>query len=510
MQYDQNYNLRVEAENIPAQLPFDSDQQSALLGHILLNESFFRQMYGKLQANWFMDPAVAKLYGFYVNFYKYYDHAPRSEEEFKQWSEFRALDQGDKIRLYNKLSSCRLKTETHGVTSLADQLTQWSKTQVFLRNLPQIANLINSRQLVKAEDLFQETAKTLVFSSFQDEAAFQWKNYRAIRDTAEADLSGAMSTGLTLLDRKLLPHGSKGSLLPGDTTLIVAPVNVGKTTTMLSMVRHNIFAGKSVLLITREGRDNDIGEKMFCSCFRKSKSELWAWSRTPEGEAAFDKMAEFLSQQLTYLHLPKVDQFVEDVISDVFRLQAARKAKYGKGYDLLVVDYPGIFQSRETQGAKWQYRQIQDYIYRQFVQVGAEQKLHVIAAVQANREASKINKGLSVRRLLVEEDIQEAWGIAQSATNIITLNRDAKAQDGKYMTFYLVKSRSSEVGWAITARTDFAKALTHGDELGATAYRGNVALNDQIDDLLRRYPNRDIPEGMIDGYKINLHEEESK
>ena len=210
MQYDQNYNLRVEAENIPAQLPFDSDQQSALLGHILLNESFFRQMYGKLQANWFMDPAVAKLYGFYVNFYKYYDHAPRSEEEFKQWSEFRALDQGDKIRLYNKLSSCRLKTETHGVTSLADQLTQWSKTQVFLRNLPQIANLINSRQLVKAEDLFQETAKTLVFSSFQDEAAFQWKNYRAIRDTAEDDLSGAMSTGLTLLDRKLLPTAQKG------------------------------------------------------------------------------------------------------------------------------------------------------------------------------------------------------------------------------------------------------------------------------------------------------------
>lgn len=500
----QNYTIRVEAENIPAQLPFDQDQQMALFGHIMTSESFFRQMYGKLQPSWFLDPSVSKLFTFYVNFYKHYDHIPRSEDEFKQWNEFKILDQADRIRLFNKLGLCRLKTETHSVATLSDQLTNWAKTQVFLKSLPQIANLINSRQLIKAESLFQTTSKDLMFSDFQSEVAFDWSNFAAIRDSSETDISNAISTGLTLLDRKLLPHGAKGSLLPGDTTLIVAPTNVGKTTVMLTIARHAVFAGKSVLLITREGRDNDVAEKIFCSVFRKTKAELWAWSRTPEGDAAFGTMAKFLSERLTYLHLPKVEQFVEDVVADIYRLQAARKARHGKGYDLVVVDYPGIFQSRETVGAKWQYRQIQDYIYRQFVQLGVEEKFHVLAAVQTNRDGSKVNKGLTVRRLLVEEDIQEAWGIAQSATNIITLNRDHKAQEGKYMTLYLVKSRSSEVGWAVTARTDFSRALTHSDELGATAYRGSVALSDQIDDLLRNYPNRDIPEGTIDGYSVTI------
>jgi hypothetical protein len=44
--------------------------------------------------------------------------------------------------------------------------------------------------------------------------------------------------------------------------------------------------------------------------------------------------------------------------------------------------------------------------------------------------------------------------------------------------------------------------------MGGTAYRGNKRLGEQVEDLLRQYPNRDVPEGLIDGYAVKLTPDE--
>lgn len=502
-----DFSLRVQAENVTAKLPFDENQQLALMGHIMLQENFFRQVYRKLQPEWFLDENLTRLYTAYCEFFERFSRVPLTPEEFQESDIIMSIDQKVKVALKAKIVLCRAKTAIHGLDSLSSQLTVWQKTQLFLRNLPQVANLINSRQIERAEDLFHSTAKELTFSSFKHEAVAQWDNYRMIRDAEEFDSKGALSTGLTILDRKLLPGVPGGSLLPGDTTVILAPTNTGKTAVMLTIARHNIFARKAVLFITREGREFDIMTKMYQSVFKKTRPELWTWSRTPEGEQTMDEVTKYMGKYMTYIHEPRVNAYVEDIIGDIMRLQAARQAQHGKGYDMLVVDYPGIFQARETKGARWEYRQVQDYLYRQFVQLGAQERFHVVLAAQTNREGSKVNSGLTTKRLLSFEDVAEAFGIAQSATNIITLNRDDKAKSKGYITFYLVKSRSSETGWAITARSDYSRAMTHSDELGATAYRGNLNVADQIEQLLKNYTNVDIPDGMIDGYKVQQEEE---
>jgi hypothetical protein len=95
---------------------------------------------------------------------------------------------------------------------------------------------------------------------------------------------------------------------------------------------------------------------------------------------------------------------------------------------------------------------------------------------------------------LTHEDVAEAFAIAFSATNVITINRDLRAQANNRVTFYVCKSRSSEVGWAVTCRSDFGKALTHSNELGGVAYRSTDTMADKIEQFLQEYKNKDLPD----------------
>jgi replicative DNA helicase len=503
-----DFSLKIESTSGPAQLPFSDDQQKALLGHVMQKDTFFKQVYQRLEPGWFTDPDLSKIFTAYCAFYKRYDHIPNSIDEFRAWQDFQALDQADRVRINNKITLCHAKTATYGVDYLAEQITVWQKMQLCVNNLPQIANLVNTRKLDKAEQLLHSTSKDLLFSSFQQDPVANWEDWKAVREAEAIDAENAISTGLTLLDRKLLPSGTKGSLLPGDTTVIIAASNSGKTSCMSTIARHNVMSGKSVLWVTREGRQLDMMTKMYCSVFKKQRADLWKWSRTPEGESEMTIVTKYLNRYLHYIHVPKVTAYVEDIVADIVRMQAARLAQTGKGYSLLCVDYPAIFQTKESQGAKWGLREIQDYLYRQFVQLAAQEKFHCLVAAQTNREGSKVNKGIGGgRRLVTSEDVAECFSIIMSATNVLTINRDEKAQSKGYITYHLVKSRSSDTGWSVTARSDFGMSLTHSDELGATAYRGNLKLSDQVDDLLRCYCNKDIPDGMIDGYKVATKDE---
>jgi hypothetical protein len=87
------------------------------------------------------------------------------------------------------------------------------------------------------------------------------------------------------------------------------------------------------------------------------------------------------------------------------------------------------------------------------------------------------------------EDVHESYGVMQEATNVITMNKDAIAKARKRMTYHIDKSRSSETGFAVVARTDFARAITHSNELGSIWYRGTSTLADQVDDLLNNPEN---------------------
>jgi hypothetical protein len=205
-------------------------------------------------------------------------------------------------------------------------------------------------------------------------------------------------------------------------------------------------------------------------------------------------IASQLNTGLTYMSLNKPGLSVEESLSIILSHQNKKKALTGSGYDMVCFDYPGTLTSEYHKGSKHEYRQVQDYIYRQFVQLGLEEKCHMLLPAQSNREGLKVNKNKHDENQLVDsEHMGEALGIAQSATNIITVNRDGKSQAENRITYFLSKSRSSEVGWAIVCKSDFGKSMTHSDDMGGTCYRGNESMSGQIGTLLETWNGKEIP-----------------
>lgn len=494
-----NQMLSVESSSLD-RLPFDARQQQALVGHAIMDDKFFIQIKDRLKPEWFLDAYVSKIFSAEVEFWNQFQRCPNGFEELQAYKALAKLNMADKLKVQALIQTCRAETAHYGLDFLCDQLTTWSKTRLFLRDMPQIANLINTEQVSKAESLLHSSSREIQVTRFDGVAPADLGNLRALVESQKLDYENALTFGHPLLDAKLNPEAlGNGALLRGDTTVFIAPMNIGKTTTMISVARHNWAQGKSVLYIALEARDKDLMEKIWQSALRKTKGELrkMCLDGTEQDKKIIETVEQRFMDDFTFLHMVKVGLTVEEVISVIRTYQQRRKALKGKGYDLLVVDYPQILTSEQARGSKWEYRQTQDFIYRQFVQLDLEEKFHGLLAAQENKEGAKAND--NEERLTLPTDVAECWAIAMSATNILTINRGPRAQANSRVTYYLGKSRSSETGWAVTCKSDFGRAISHAPDMSAIAYRGTGTMNDKIEGLLKNYRNCDVPEGILYG-----------
>jgi hypothetical protein len=82
----------------------------------------------------------------------------------------------------------------------------------------------------------------------------------------------------------------------------------------------------------------------------------------------------------------------------------------------------------------------------------------------------------------------------QTATNIISINRDPIAAGKDLLTYYISKSRSSETGWAFICKSNFKHAITHSNKLGAVGYRGSHSQIESAESYMQQYLNSVIPE----------------
>lgn len=472
-------------------LPFESDRQKAFMGHVMRNHKFFQQVRGRIHSDWFQDGYVGQLYKAYDNFWKKYLRGPQSPEELLSFEDIRLLDFAKRQKVVNTEMECRIKATLYGEDILAQELTDWMRCRVYHNSVSESAKLFNQKKINHAVAILEHAVKEFQTTRFDGTPPADFSCAKDLVKLQALDTANALTTGVPLLDRKILPDGGAGSLLPGDTTVLIAPVNIGKTTTMITIARHNAMAGKAVLFITLEGRQLDIMEKLYCSFLKIAKADFRR--KALEDAPEITLIQDIMTKNLTYISMNKSLLTVEEVVGVIRTHQNRRIALTGKGYDLLVVDYPQILTTDMARAGKLEVRQIQDYVYRQFVQLALEENFHALLAAQTNREGSKVNRSIDEGRLLTFEDVSEAFAIAMSATNIITVNRSPRDMAANRITFYVCKSRSSDVGWAVVCRSDFGHALTHSVELGATAYRGSDTMPDKIESLLSTHQNKDIP-----------------
>jgi hypothetical protein len=475
-------------------LPFDLKKQDAILGHLLIDGKFFMYARHQIKPEWFADPSAHKVYAAKIKFLTEHQRVP-SVEELKQSSDIAYEEAAMRPKLIGKVNAAIAETSNFGLDVLSKELTKWLKSRIFYSNVVKAEKDFNAERYDAAYRTVEEALKEIKAANFDNEREESFLQYDTQFVESQAEISKALTFGIKIMDDILLPHnGGHGSLLPGDTTVLLAATNSGKTTSMITTICANLHQGKHVLFMTHEGRPQDIKEKLWCCFLGVSKPRLFQMMNEPDGRKLLDMAAMFFDRFLTYIPYNKAGLCVEDVEPIIRRKQEELMSRNdGRGYDLLVCDYPAKLYTQKAAGGHLAKRQIDEIVYGYYIQYALEYGFHCLLAQQTNREGARINKGQKEARLLTGEDAHEAFGPIQEATNVITLNRDPVAKARNRAVFYIDKSRSSETGIAVVCKTSFGTATTHSNELGGAWYVGADAPADNIDALLEQYAGSEIP-----------------
>ena len=477
--------MSVEENDVERGLPFHGPKQDALLGYLLTDPKFFLQARNLIKPHWFVDPHASAIYTTMLKWYEAHQRVP-TVEEVRHSPEILKEESAVRIKLVAKVGAAIHRTEDFKFDALSEELTKWLRARIFYSGVNQAQKNFNTERYEIAYRQMDDAIKEIKEANITRDREESFANWRADFEQDALQLQNAMTFGVKTIDNLLLPENTHGSLLPGDTTILLAPTNVGKTTAMITVAIANVLRGKRVLFITHEGRPMDIKLKMRMNFLNTDRKGMWDLANHEEGINRLETSARILDRFLRYIPYNKAGLAVEDVEPIVRRKQEEMMAKNdGKGFDMLVVDYPAKLTTKRADGGHLTKRHIDEIVYGYFIQFALEYNFHSLLAIQTNREGSRVNKGQrDERRLLTMEDVHESFGVMQEATNVITMNRDPLAKVQNRLTYFIDKSRSNDTGFAVIARSNYKHAITHSDDLGCIWYRGVTTPADKVNDLL--------------------------
>lgn len=434
-----------------------------------------------------------KIYGIAKDLFDKYGEFP-GVEAVRGHPDVMSETMPEQHKINNQITICVESRTNFTLQDIRDNMSNWMQAMIAREGIHEANVFFNGGKFVDLVVYWKKIGFDLVNATFDDMGRSYFSDYAKDFQDEMAGRDGALTTGLPIFDQALMEGATNGGLQRGDMTLFLAPVNVGKTTTLITIAVANVRQNRSILMMTHEGRHKDIKTKIWQCMMGRTKAELFAMYSDPKERRRLHSMQQFLDQYLVYIPINQAGMDVEYVEGVIRRAQEERIAKTGAGYDMLISDYPAKLTTKRAAKGNLPRREIDRIVYDYYVQMGLEHNFHVLTAIQTNREGSKVNRGLKEDRLLSIEDVSEAWGPMEMATSVVSINRSPKAMANGRVTFFVCKSRGSETGKAIVCKSNYAKAITHSSTLGCTWYRGEATIDDQIDDLLAQYHNVAIPE----------------
>lgn len=446
-----------------ANLPYSQFKQDAILGHLLVDEKFFKAIYHKIQPRMFLSPRATKIYELQIIYYKKLKRFPRIAE-LKNSVELEPLDMKEKLIINSYISKCIISAKNIKIDIIQTELTEWLHSYILVNALKKANNAWNSQNIKDCHSIMMDAVKEVTSTSFDRGEVVDFNDFSDLQN--DTSRTAALTTGLKLLDEALLSNATNGGLLLGETTTVLAPVNVGKTSFLLTVLCEQIRRGKDCLLITLEGTTSQIVNRIKSNMLNATYDELRAMCLTEEGRNKLLESSALIKKHCKFLPYNKPGGTIEDLEPIIAHLQEAEIVEKEKGFDMLVCDYPAILGTDQNKKGNLVRRDVETIVYRTFSQIAAAYNLHALLAIQTNREGSKINKKISGDRLLEIEDVRETFDVMALSHNVVTLNRSPFQKLNNMMTFNIAKSRSSVGGTAITVRTDPHRCITHSEALG--------------------------------------------
>jgi KaiC/GvpD/RAD55 family RecA-like ATPase len=492
---------------------FNDKWQEAVFGHIFKNYAFFLKCKQFVKPEFFIHPNVRWLYGKYIEFYDSMKRVPEGVAEFRQAYISPIVDINTKKSIGTTFDMCVESSNSIGLDLVSKKMTGWIKLVTFVSGMEESRRIHNSGDFIKAIGWMESKIKEINTASFDGDGTFNFQNLAETISTMAEDEKEGVHTGSPLLDELMVEQGSvyrnpQGKLVPtpgfrkGDITMIMGPVNSGKTTLMVTFVRHALMQGYSVLYITHEQKDTDIAKKLTMSLCGVDGRTLYNMTKDDVGREHLRRIEGILTNNFVYRPYNIAGgMYVEDVVAMINRFQEERISRTGKGFDMVVNDYPGKLQSRAMAGKRLEMRNEQTYIYDQFVQLALQHKFHVIAGVQTNREAYKTSR--KGDDFIGMEGVSESFGIMQIASNVLTINRsdDNKQQNKCYI--YVAKSRSSETGTYLVSEVDMGRSLMFGPSLPASTGRSGKDGKAVVEELLDEAKAKAKAESSTEGKNEN-------
>lgn len=468
-------------------LPFAPAKQRALIGHAIKNDNFFSKCVRTVQSDWFHEPVLGRIWKNIKHHHEKYGLKP-SIVEIKECPDFMSMDQGERNKHTGQLDVCVLDSANVETKVLLAELIVWYRARILQIGVPLSANLYNKGDIEGAAAKLNDTMKEFQSAGSLEDLEEKFGDIEGDFGRMIASKQSALTIGNPYFDHILdnecpLPSAmvagrTYGSLHKGELSVVLAPTSAGKSTLLITTTIANVRRQKRILYVSHEDPKFSVKMNMRKALSGFDSAQMQALFTDPRGIELLKNIDARLSQHITYLPMNKVGLSVEEVMDRIAQFQEREVMDTGKGFDLIVDDYPS--RLRLDRGGKWEKRQVLEEIYQQFGQLALDLDCHVMTAMQVNREGNKVNKRMGnyekTTRLVTLEDASEAFGPMTAARLVITINRTPFDKQNKQVTFLCCKTKQGEADFAITLDSDYSRSLSFHDKSRCFWYRGDVSL----------------------------------
>jgi KaiC/GvpD/RAD55 family RecA-like ATPase len=500
-----------QIQDNPGLMPFNLATQQAIVGHMFRDFTFFLKCLAYVPFDAFgQDPDTSEMVKLLYQFYRDMPNQRKfTVAEFEGHIAYRyGTDPKVANNFKNKMRECLARAEQIGLDLISRDMTGWIKLIKCLGTFNSVKSMLNNRDYAKVEDWFKSAVVDISSTSFNKSPVVTFDDSAEFYKKRELDRANCCTLGHPLFDEIILEGSSKvdnvdrasedasslsgkhistitrGGLMLGDTTVLIGPTNSGKTTTVITIVTWNIMMDKSVLYIPLEQKQDDLKDRIFQSVTNLNRTEISRDANIINGKISVADLREmanhrYMRRNLVFAPFIKAgEMYVENVISLIRMLREERIAETGKGFDLVIVDYPGKLKAKAYIGKKSGDWAETAYVYDQFVTLGLECNHHSILPAQTNRDGAKVNKG-DADRMIDETDIGKSFDITTLADNVITINRSKEDIERRTVRFHVAKCRASEKGWTFLSASQYDRGRTHGPGLAAMKLGPNKTLDQQ-------------------------------
>lgn len=488
-------------------LAWSSEKKLALLGHLLIDEKFAKGLGAHIAPEWFgTETTLVVLRAKQIRFTEEIGRLP-TPKELPECHLMNGEPDDQKHRFAVAVDDCIRKTAEYPLDALQLEVADWYKDLLFRSAYEASGQLYQQGKAQEAREVFKKFVEQESRVLFTKDTRHDWNAFEHNFSKREEEYKNALTFGNPLIDKLITPEAQNGSLMEGQTTILIAGTNMGKSRACGSIVIANALAKEytPVLWIVHEDPEVEISMNAFCGLLRVSRAELMQMYRSEEHREVMLEAARILTERVHFLWLPPTGLTVETEVAIIRRRNDQLKSENGgQGFKLIVDDYPQKLTAEKVHG---DVRHIQAYVYQQLIGLAQELSAHSILPIQTNRTGNNIARAVSSNesngkqskpRWIKSGEVSEVFNPIQDAANVISLNRPPELANSNITVYHLEKTKSSKFrGFSVACASNFDYGLAHAPDWNACSFLSDWEEASDLKVWIDKFKGQAVPSHLL-------------